>query len=179
MRYLTLILVFALAGCVSPEKKAEEEFRADSLARVEQALIVAQGQARNDSLSRARARADSLAIAAEAERQRREREAARVKARAAAAEWREKEAEIQRLVARAFDVEASGLSTASRSSSAREARVKARDARQNGAYARAMAAEAEDFARLNRMRAEDATAEEWAAWNRAAEAWERVAEVVE
>ena len=44
MRYFApaLILVFALAGCVSPEEKATAEARADSLAREEQARAQAE-----------------------------------------------------------------------------------------------------------------------------------------
>ena len=159
-----LILVFALAGCISPEERAAFEARAqarvDSLAR--------EAQARRE-LFRAQARADSLAREAQARAaQAKIQELREAQARAAQAERRRAQAKIQELVAQAYEAEARVYGDASSQ--------RARDARRDYKYALAMAADAESNAFGARLLARDTTAERWRAWNRVAEAWERVVE---
>ena len=190
MRYFApaLILVFAFAGCVSPEEKAAAEARAqarvDSLARQAEErreLFRAhfRAQARVDSLAkeeqaravemlRAQARADSLA------REEQARAAARAAERAAERKRRGRKSAIQELVAQAYEANARGASLSWEMGS-RE-RQQAQDARRNQEYALAMAADAKSNAWAARHYASNATAEAWDAWNRAAELWERVAE---
>ena len=124
---------------VSPEEKAAAEARHEARHK---AWADSVKQVRADSL----AQADSLLQA-----QRRM--------------W---QAELQKLVAQAYEAEARGWG------GGETERQKARDARRDLEYAWAIAARAEVYASNARDFADNGTAEEWRELNRAAELWDRV-----
>ena len=172
MRYFApaLILVFALAGCVSPAEKTVEEARADSLAQAAEARARAQAEAQAKARAQAEARAKAQATRAKAQ-------ATRAKARA--------QNELKELVAQAFEAQAEAYSNGSEAALSALFDVmppdmlKARDARRDYQYALAMAANAENNAALMRLIAGNATADKWRAFNEAAAKWERVADALE